>query len=95
MERRQQVYLANQAQEEIFAQLKRKAEVAYTDARALVNNGKNVSNFSQLKASYDSAMNAYIDASENTDISRDSYNRSIFYTAKMNQSAAIANSMLS
>lgn len=87
-------YEAAKANLNIFAQLRYKAMAKFDNAKKLYQSGKNTSEYLSAKTEFNSVMASYTEADNNVDILRASYEHSIFYCGKINDSAIIANAKL-
>lgn len=93
MQAKRVAYEASMRQLDIFTALKNKALSNFKSAQKNCPNQES-SEFQSAQAQYNSALSGYSDAEMDSDILRSSLNNSIFYTAKMNNSAIIANAAL-
>lgn len=91
---KQAEYNAAKLQEEICNELRYKMEVRFKEAKAKYERGQDSSGYQAAKAQYNSIMSNYTSASQQADILRFSLQDSISYSSKMNNSAMIANSIL-
>ena len=86
-------YEAAKKQLGVFEAAKQNAYTKFKTAKQHSTTGKE-GEFIFARAEYNSVLSNYTDADNNVDILRDSLLGSIFYSGKMNNSAAIANATL-
>lgn len=94
MQTKAQEYEQAKLQESIYEALKNKTYVEFRAAKESSVKGKNQNKFNNIKSKYDSIMSQYTNASNLVDIKRSSYQDAISYSAKMNNSLSIAQSVI-
>lgn len=87
-------YEASMKRLDVFTQAKHKAYVKFSSAKTACKNDENDFSYRTAKAQYSAACASYSDAEINSDVLRGSLQDSIFYSGKMNNSAAIASAVL-